>query len=714
MAVFEVLTLTDSGVGSLRQAIADANAILGADTITFHSSVTGTIALSTGQIAITDSVTIDGPGAGLLSVSGNDASRVFYLYSPAAVPIDVTISGLTLADGRSDVSGDPTASRGGAINAIGENLTIEDSVVQDSAASGDGGGIASTGAALNVRNTIIRRNDALILTSTSPIAGQGGDGGGICANGSTGVLLDLVTLERNNAGFDGGAVQISSPQAGANILIVDSTLDTNMTGALHYSPPDPFPDHVGGGFSLESVPDFTIRRSTISGNVTNYGGAGGGRVVDSQGVIESSTFSSAYAQGPGGGLGAEDSVVTISDSTFVDNFVLGDPNTLGSGIHAIASTVNVSSSILANASTDTVTKDGATIALRYSYLRKSGTATIQDDGGNIINPPFTSVTGPLRNNGGPTKTHLPVGAVVNAGDPAFAPPPSTDQRGLPRIHGGRIDMGAVELHAGTIQFTTAASSVPENGGPIAVTLTRTGGTDGAVSVSVATTGATATSGDDFSTTSPSTVSWPADDATPQTKTISISDDAVYEGSETFLLQIVGSTGGAAVGTPAEHTVTITENDPPPADLSISKTIDEAGPYLAGQVITFNIVVTNAGPGDAADVVVTDLLPAGLTFVSSLPSGACSGAPALECSLGTIANGAAGALSIRTRLTAPGELTNTATVTSPTADADAGDNSDAVAFAVAASHAGVPALSATMQLLLAAAIAAVGLAITGRR
>jgi len=556
MAIFDVSTLSDSGAGSLRQAIADANAAAGADTITFQSAVTGTITLTSGEIDITDSLTIDGPGAAMLSVSGNDSSRIFYIYNPAVAPVDVTISGLTLTDGRSFVSGNTVASRGGAINAVGENLTIEDSVVKDSQAAGDGGGIASAGAALNIRNTTIRMNDAQILTSTVPIAGQGGDGGGVFANDSTGVALDTVTLERNDAGFDGGGIQISSPQSGASITILDSTLHSNSAGPLlHWA--GPFPDHTGGGFSLESVPDFAIRRSTMSGNVVSYAGGAGGRIIDSQGLIENSTFSGGYAagSGPGGGLGVSDSTVTVSHTTIVDNFALGrsdgSSHWQGNGLHAAAaSTVNVSNSIFESGADDLFTEGGSSIALRYSYVRYHGAATIQDNGGNIIDPGSSVpwVTGALQNNGGPTMTRLPQGVVVNAGDPAFSSPPATDQRGLSRIDDGRIDMGAVELHAGTIQFATNASSIGENGASVAVTLTRTGGTDGSVTATLSVAGGgTATQGSDFSIPAPPSVSWPANDSTPKSKTIVINDDATYEGDETFILQIAGA-GAAEIGT----------------------------------------------------------------------------------------------------------------------------------------------------------------------
>ncbi|MFL6235831.1 MAG: hypothetical protein ACJ76N_22060 [Thermoanaerobaculia bacterium] len=62
-ATFQVINLNDSGAGSLRDAIGQANAAAGADTITFQAGLTGTITLTSGQLSIIDSVDIQGPGA---------------------------------------------------------------------------------------------------------------------------------------------------------------------------------------------------------------------------------------------------------------------------------------------------------------------------------------------------------------------------------------------------------------------------------------------------------------------------------------------------------------------------------------------------------------------------------------------------------------------------------------------------------------------------
>jgi hypothetical protein len=99
LSAFHVSTLADSGAGSLRDAITQANSHAGADVITFQEGLTGTIALTGGELEITDGLKINGPGADALTVSGNNASRVFQV-EPGAT---VRLSGLTIAGGNAGI-----------------------------------------------------------------------------------------------------------------------------------------------------------------------------------------------------------------------------------------------------------------------------------------------------------------------------------------------------------------------------------------------------------------------------------------------------------------------------------------------------------------------------------------------------------------------------------------------------------------------------------
>jgi hypothetical protein len=110
-----------------------------------------------------------------------------------------------------------------------------------------------------------------------------------------------------------------------------------------------------------------------------------------------------------------------------------------------------------------------------------------DDGGGVLSGPGDQINtnpllGPLQDNGGPTFTHalLPGSPAIDAGDPNYTPPPSTDQRGYPRLYNGRIDIGSVELQPTpiTISGTISYCSNPVPGPVPNVTLTLTGSISG--------------------------------------------------------------------------------------------------------------------------------------------------------------------------------------------------------------------------------------------
>ena len=84
-ATFTVVNLADSGPGSLRQAVLDANANPGPDEIVFADGLTGTITLTSGQISITDDLTITGPGAELFAVDGNQQRWMFRRFRPPSI-----------------------------------------------------------------------------------------------------------------------------------------------------------------------------------------------------------------------------------------------------------------------------------------------------------------------------------------------------------------------------------------------------------------------------------------------------------------------------------------------------------------------------------------------------------------------------------------------------------------------------------------------------
>ena len=158
---FTVSNLNDNGGGSLREAVAQANANPGPDNIDF--TVTGTILLTSGQMQISGPLTITGPGAANLTVDANNNQRVFSIFvtDPTCPTTDgpdfqVSISGLRLINARRTNS-----NSGGAIISVGKSLTLDSVIIEGNKAS-LGGGMAffteNPGQTLVIRNSQFTNN----------------------------------------------------------------------------------------------------------------------------------------------------------------------------------------------------------------------------------------------------------------------------------------------------------------------------------------------------------------------------------------------------------------------------------------------------------------------------------------------------------------------------------------------------------------------------
>ena len=134
---------------------------------------------------------------------------------------------------------------------------------------------------------------------------------------------------------------------------------------------------------------------------------------------------------------------------------------------------------------------------------------------------------------------------------------------------------------GTLQLSAATYSVAENGGSATITVTRTGGSAGAVGVTVATSNGTATAPADYTAVS-QTVSFAAGDTTNKTVSVPITNNAVSEPSETVNLNLSAPTGGATLGTPPSAVLTISDDDSPalPALTVSPSTIVQGGSVTA--------------------------------------------------------------------------------------------------------------------------------------
>ena len=152
-AVFTVTNLSDSGAGSFRQAILDINNTAGAHVINFQTGLTGTITITSPLPFLANAVTINGPGANLLTIQrGAGAARIFRVTST------VVLNGLTIANGFApNSSTDPeiTVALGGGIFNEG-NLTINNCRLSGNSASGsiaEGGAIYNGNASVTIRNS---------------------------------------------------------------------------------------------------------------------------------------------------------------------------------------------------------------------------------------------------------------------------------------------------------------------------------------------------------------------------------------------------------------------------------------------------------------------------------------------------------------------------------------------------------------------------------
>jgi uncharacterized repeat protein (TIGR01451 family) len=182
-------------------------------------------------------------------------------------------------------------------------------------------------------------------------------------------------------------------------------------------------------------------------------------------------------------------------------------------------------------------------------------------------------------------------------------------------------------------------------------------------------------------------------------TVSCTIATLAPGSSVFTL-VVAVDPGTAIGTVLSNTATASSAtaDPNPgnesatatttvagsADLSVTK-MDTPDPTLPGGTITYDIVVTNAGPSDAASVTLSDLLPAGTTFLALTadPAWSCT-TPAIgaggtvSCTLSSLAAMDSASISLTVAVDAgvtPGTIiTNTATVSSTTSDPNPGNES----------------------------------------
>jgi large repetitive protein len=222
-ATLTVTNTADHGSGSLRQAISAASA---GDTIDFAIAGDGPHTILTdGQITIGKDLTITGPGAEVLAVSGIINSRLFEISSGATV----TISGLTITGGG--------ATQGGGIYIDGGTLEISNSTLSGNSAKG-GGAIYNSDGRLTIAGSTVSGNSAtlgggiyntgMLTVSSSTLSGNSAGlfGGGIFNNGGT-LEISNSTLSSNNARFEGGGIFNTGSLIVASTIVAGNAAGTD-------------------------------------------------------------------------------------------------------------------------------------------------------------------------------------------------------------------------------------------------------------------------------------------------------------------------------------------------------------------------------------------------------------------------------------------------------------------------------------------------------
>jgi uncharacterized repeat protein (TIGR01451 family) len=347
LSTFVVTSTANSGAGTLRQAILDANVNPGADVINFSlSGCPCVIALSSALPTITDSLTIVGTGMDMLALDGGNVAKVL---SIGGVP--VTLSDLTVQRGN-----------GGGISTIGA-LTLTNVAVLSNTVSGAGGGVYAQFQPVVVHGGLFQNNTGdsggglylygipalsgtLTISGTRFVSNTALYGGGaVVVVGATQVNRSLFQNNRcANSACQGGALS----SAYATLNVTDTQFISNT--ALGH----------GGGVAVTSgssiLKGVTLERNQCQESACQGGGfyvdgtlqatatqflsntavmLGGGAYVTSATTVAGSAFqNNVSSNGAGGGLAVANGSVSLSATQFISNSAAG----YGGGVYALATT----------------------------------------------------------------------------------------------------------------------------------------------------------------------------------------------------------------------------------------------------------------------------------------------------------------------------------------------------------------------------------------
>ena len=461
---------------SLREAIAYAKTLTGPQIITFSNSTANgatnfsdgtmhTLTLGGTELAIDSNLTISGPGASALTISGNNASRAFDIGNIDST-VSVSIDGVTIAQGNSG--------NGGGVSSNCALTIINSAFTNNTAPTSDGGALYSN-SSLTVIQTTFTNNTA-----------TGGNGGAIFTNGVSTLSSLTFTNNSGTGGLDGGAIFSNAPMTIADSSFTGNTVDGDggavfnnsqmKADNLTFSNNSTTGSFVSGGAMFNNG-NLRATHLTFSGNSANGTSAAGGALFNndtlsaayftisgnsvtgvnckgggfynnvSGSLLTRSTISGNTANG-GGALGggiydASPNTLTLTIVTIAGNSVSGVASQ-GGGAYSAGTTAISGSTISGNSATDGdagglgngsgFTLLNTIVAGNTALSNPDIFGTINSDGNNLIGDTtgtggfvasdlqnVSPLLGTLGNYGGPTQTIplLPGSPAINAGQDLF-------------------------------------------------------------------------------------------------------------------------------------------------------------------------------------------------------------------------------------------------------------------------------------------------------
>ncbi|QDV83430.1 Calx-beta domain-containing protein [Planctomycetes bacterium TBK1r] len=540
---------------SLREAVEISELNPAPDEIVFAPGLSGgTITLTGGELSASGALTVTGPGASLLTVSGGNQSRIFNFTSSA----DVLLDGLTLVDGhtngsggaifsqgdleiRSSVISNNTSGAGGGINhsASSKRLVIADTIIEGNTSNSSGGGLTSSGPT-EISNTSITNNQAITV------------GGGMYSYITTTTLTNTIIDGNTSVIRSGGGVY----QYLGTLNVVDSSIANNQAQGTTSG-------GLGGGIAVDSG-TLLVRGSTIAGN-TSVNKGGGIDYADRNGSssfsVINSTISGNTTNGEGGGISVGEGNLNLTHSTVTANTA---PAGFGSGIAndtrssgRIARSFINSSIVAGNTNSDIDSINGSPASVVSQNFNLIGTGNVSSnfnmssDTNGVVAPGLDI----LADNGGPTPTHalLAGSPAIDGGDTFSAE--AFDQRGtgFPRLVGSNVDIGSFEASLASTFLIAAVDAVKTEGNSgttnFFFTVTRLGETDFAATVDFSVTGEGGSPADavDFGGAFPSGTLNFAIGETDKIITVGVSGDLVAEADEQFRTLLSNPSSGVSIG-----------------------------------------------------------------------------------------------------------------------------------------------------------------------